>query len=190
MVQVENLLALLDPSFDGLPAIVVPEPGWEVKGDRVISEVEQGAVLAGFAGVEALQDYIQRVGAAFELRSAPGDQFGIRSHPHPGSLIVHLLPQIGYHPVAVRFGVNLIAHLDQQRHVLVTAKTGIQAKLGCDRFGIGGIVLFKARQALPKQVQPRPLRQVEERQVCRCLDMIIFRSAPDCPAAKVSADGK
>jgi hypothetical protein len=58
-------------------------------------------------------------------------------------LVIHLLAEIGHHPVAVEFGVEFITHLDQQRHVLVTAKTGVQAELGCNRFGVGGIVLLK-----------------------------------------------
>lgn len=60
--------------------------------------------------------------------------------------------------MAVRSGVHLIAHLDQQRPILVAAQTGIQAELGCDRFEVGGIVLLKAGQALLEPLQLGLLR--------------------------------
>jgi hypothetical protein len=55
-----------------------------------------------------------------------------------------------------------MAHLDQQGEVLVGGKTGIQAELGIDWFGVGGIVLFKASQTLLQGAQfsllPSPMR--------------------------------
>ena len=52
MVQAEDLFALLDPGFNGLPAVVMFEPGRRVLRDRICAEVEQCAVLAGLAGIE------------------------------------------------------------------------------------------------------------------------------------------
>jgi hypothetical protein len=66
-MQVEDLFALFDASFDGLPAVVLSEPGGQVLGHRISAEVEQGAVLEGLAGVEAFQSHIQGVGALLEM---------------------------------------------------------------------------------------------------------------------------
>jgi hypothetical protein len=52
VMQMENAFAFLDPSFNGLSAVVVFEPLGQVFGDRVIARVQQGTVLEFLSGVE------------------------------------------------------------------------------------------------------------------------------------------
>ncbi len=84
----------------------------------------------------------------FELQSGPGHQFGVGAHARPGSGVVYLLLEIGHGLVAVGFGIEIVAHLDEQSHVLIRAETCIQAELCFNRFGVGGIVLLKTQQTL------------------------------------------
>ncbi len=58
MVQVEHLLALFNASFNRLPTVVLLEPPRQMLCHRVRTEMKQGALLQGFAGVEALQSHI------------------------------------------------------------------------------------------------------------------------------------
>ena len=60
LVQVEDLLALFDPGLDGLAAIVLGKPSREVLHDRVISIVEQAAVLERSTGLKPFQSHVQR----------------------------------------------------------------------------------------------------------------------------------
>ena len=53
VVQGEDLLALFNPGKSRLPAVVLLEPPRQLLGHRLGTEVKQGAVLEGFAGVEA-----------------------------------------------------------------------------------------------------------------------------------------
>ena len=53
-------------------------------------------------------------------------------------------------PVAVGFGVDFIAHFDQQGHVFARAKTSIQAKIGLNGAKIGAVLCFELLQALLK----------------------------------------
>jgi hypothetical protein len=46
------------------------------------------------------------------------------------------------------FGVEIVPHLDEERHVLIRAEARIQAELCFDRFRVGGIVLLKTKQTL------------------------------------------
>ena len=82
-------------------------------------------MLAGFAGLEALQGDIDRIRAALQLSAAPGDESGIGAHSHPGCLMIHLLWK-SHDTVAVWFGVDFVAHLDEQGDVLVRAETRIE----------------------------------------------------------------
>src|SRR6266700_6997210 len=50
--------------------------------------------------------------------------------------------------VAVGLGIQVVAHLDEESHVLIGAETRIQAELCFDRFRVGGILLLKTKQAL------------------------------------------
>jgi hypothetical protein len=50
--------------------------------------------------------------------------------------------------VAVGFGVQVVAHFDEQGDVLIGAEASIQAHLRFNRFGVGGIVLLKPKQTL------------------------------------------
>jgi len=79
---------------------------------------------------------------------APGNQLGIGTHPHPGGLVIHLLSQISHHPVAVRLGVNFVAHLDEPGDILPGAKAGIQPEDGLDRGKVGRILLLAALEPL------------------------------------------
>ena len=53
VVQGEDLLALFNPGLNRLPAVVLLEPTRQLLCHRLSTEVKQGAVLQGFAGVEA-----------------------------------------------------------------------------------------------------------------------------------------
>ena len=53
VVQGEHLLALFNPGKSRLPAVVLLEPPWQMLRNRLSTEVKQGALLEGFAGVEA-----------------------------------------------------------------------------------------------------------------------------------------
>ena len=83
-----------------------------------------------------------------ELQRGSGHQFGVSTHSHPGSAVVSLLLEIRHDLVAVGFGVQVVAHLDQESHVLIGAETRIQAELCFDRFRVGGILLLKTQQAI------------------------------------------
>jgi len=151
MVQEEHLFALLDPGFNGLACVVMGEPSRQILRDGIRTEMKQGAVLEGLAGIEAFQCDIQWIGALLELEGWPGNQFGVGPDTGPNLLVVHLLPEIGHNVVAVRLGVDFIAHLDQQGYVFVRAETGIQAKFCFDWLGVVGILRFETGQTL---VQP------------------------------------
>src|SRR5258708_4133892 len=58
VVQGEDLLALFNPGKSRLPAVVLLEPTRQLFCHRLGTEVKQGAVLEGFAGVEALESDI------------------------------------------------------------------------------------------------------------------------------------
>jgi len=58
-VEIENLFAFLDTRFNGLPAVVMVEPGWQILSDRVMAKVTQSAVLEGPASIEAFQGNIE-----------------------------------------------------------------------------------------------------------------------------------
>ncbi len=58
VVQVEHLLALFNPGFNRLPAVVLLEPPRQMLCHRLRTEVKQGALLQGFPSVEALQSDI------------------------------------------------------------------------------------------------------------------------------------
>ncbi len=53
VVRGEHLLALFNPGKSRLPAVVLLEPPWQMLRNRLSTEVKQGALLEGFAGVEA-----------------------------------------------------------------------------------------------------------------------------------------
>ncbi len=88
-----------------------------------------------------------------ELQSGPGHQLGVGAHGRPERGVVYLLLEIRHNRVAVGFGVDFVPQLDEQGHVLIGAKACIQAKLGFDRFGVGGIVLLKVHQTLAQVSQ-------------------------------------
>jgi hypothetical protein len=75
LVQIEHLFALLDPGFDGLPAVVLLEPARQIFGHPIRAKMKQGAVFEGLAGIEALQSHIQRGRALLERRIMPAHQF-------------------------------------------------------------------------------------------------------------------
>src|SRR5438128_4729044 len=58
VMQVEDLLALFNPGLNRLPAVVLLEPSRQLLGHWLRTEVKQGAVLEGVAGVEALESDI------------------------------------------------------------------------------------------------------------------------------------
>src|SRR6266700_3221713 len=58
VVQVEHLLALFHPGLNRLPAVVLLEPPRQLLGHPLSTEMKQGAVLEGVAGVEALESDI------------------------------------------------------------------------------------------------------------------------------------
>lgn len=62
MVQVKNLFCFFNPGLNGLPAVVTGEPARQISSHRVNTEMKQGAVLEGLAGVKAFQRHIQGVG--------------------------------------------------------------------------------------------------------------------------------
>ncbi len=83
-----------------------------------------------------------------KLQSGPGHQFGVGAHSRPDSSVVYLLLERRHDLVAVGFGVEVVAHLDEQSHVLIGAEARIQAELCFDWFRVGSIVLLKAEQTL------------------------------------------
>src|ERR1700680_4069671 len=88
-----------------------------------------------------------------ELQSRPGNQFSIGTHSRPSSGVVYPLLESSHDRVTVGFGVKVVAHLDEQRHVLIGAEACIQAELGFDRFRVSGIVLLKAAQTPVQESQ-------------------------------------
>lgn len=84
VVQVEDLFAFLDAGVDRLAGVILLKPRWQVAGDRVGAKVEQSAVLAGFAGVEALQGDIERIRTALQRPARPSDQLRIGAYSHSG----------------------------------------------------------------------------------------------------------
>src|SRR5438477_12976636 len=84
----------------------------------------------------------------FELQRGPGNELSISANWRPDRSIVYSPLESCHDRVAVGFGVELVAHLDEQSHVLICAEAGIQAELCLDRFRVGGIVLLKAEQTL------------------------------------------
>ena len=108
-------------------------------------------MFEGFAGVKAFESNIQGIGTLGKLQIVPGDQFGIRPYPCPGGLLAGQFLEKGHHVLVVRFGVHLVAILDEEHHVFIGAKACIQAKIGFHGVTISGIVLLEPFQAL---IQP------------------------------------
>ena len=149
-MKIEDLFGFFDTGFNGLATVVVGIPGGQVLGDRVAAKMEQSAVLEFLASMKAFERNVERIGAVRKLEILPSGHLGVGSDPCPDGFCVGLAAEIADDGVVVRFCVDLVAHLDQQGHVFVGTKTGIQPKLHLRRAGIGGILLLEVRQALPQ----------------------------------------
>jgi site-specific DNA recombinase len=134
--------------FDDLPSVVACEPGRQIGGHWVVAKVKQDTGLARLAGVEAFQSNIQWVRTPFEGHVAPRNHFGIVTHTGPGRIVADVAGQEAGNLMAVRLGVDLVAHLDEHSDVVVGSESSIQAELSSHRRGIGGVVLFEARETL------------------------------------------
>ncbi len=73
------------------------------------------------------------------MQVVPGHEFGIGPHPHSSSLIACQLLEKGNHVMAVRFGVDFIAILDQERYIFIGAKASVQPKIGLHRVRIAAL---------------------------------------------------
>ena len=109
--------------------------------------MEQEAVFDFLAVVETLQADIKRIGAAGELEGRPGHHLGVGADSLPDGRQVAAAAQRSAQAGIVGFGIDFVAHFNQQGDILVRSKAGIQAKFGSNRGKIGLIVLLKSLQA-------------------------------------------
>lgn len=133
-MDVEDALAFLDPGFDHLSTVVLLEPSRQILGDRVLAEMQQGAMLERLTGVESFQADIQGVWATRQGQVCPGHHLGIGADASPDHLRAGLAFEKPHHLVIVRLGVDFIARFDQQGHILIDSLGKVQALAFGDRF--------------------------------------------------------
>jgi len=148
VVHGEHIFAFLDARLDGLASIVTVKPAGEIGGNRIMAEVQQRAVPDGLAGVETLQGYVNGIREIREAFVSPGQHLSIVAHLHPTSQRAHSPFQAGSEPIAVGFGIDLIAHFDQEGDVLSGTETSIQAKVSLNGVGIGAVFSLEGLQAV------------------------------------------
>ena len=144
----EDLAQFPIAGFDGLAGIVEIEPGGQIITNQVLSKMQQAAVAICFAGPEALASQVERIGTAGKLDLFPGDHVSIAADLLPGGGGSPASAQLTLQPVAMRLGVDLVAHLDQQSDILGCSETGVQADDDRQRVAVLGVLRPEALQPL------------------------------------------
>jgi hypothetical protein len=148
-IEVKNLFGFLDPSFDSLATIVFAEPGRLIFGHRGMAKVSQSAVFElFFTGMKAFQPHSERIGTMVQLEGGPGDHLSVLAHLWPGGFEFNFLLQSLNDFVVMQFGVQFIAHFDQQRDIVIRTKTRIDPKTDFARGEVVRVPLLKALQAV------------------------------------------
>jgi len=134
--------------LDRLAGIVVMEPLWQVGGNIILAEVQQGGCPHLVAGVEVLQCHIEWVREICQLCGGPGEHLGIVADALPLALRCDPSLQPGHEPRAKRLAIDFVPQFDTQGDVLRRLKSGIKPQTGHQGGRVGRIVCGEPLQPL------------------------------------------